>query len=250
VTACLESIASITCTELPISASSSALRLRGSMIVAQHGGGTRFLRRVFPCAFAHNRYRYRGCGIWHRRGAQRNAAKRWPTAQKTMRSALGSCAPVPVRAKLDRRDVSEHCLLLEAMNIGFVGPNLNLAVGADPDDGWLDVVLVTETARNLLDHYLAAEERGDSRAAALPGQRGHTLQIEWSGFAMHIDDKRWPSRRPESRKGKPLSQCRDGADFLVPSAGRRSPRRCASLCFHYVGASFVPSTRLKGRHGE
>lgn len=65
-----------------------------------------------------------------------------------MRSALGSCAPVPVRAKLGRRDISGHCLLLEAMNIGFVGPNLNLAVGADPNDGGLDVVLVTETAQS------------------------------------------------------------------------------------------------------
>src|SRR5207302_180264 len=52
-----------------------------------------------------------------------------------MRSALYHCTSVPVRAMLDGRDISGRYLLLEAMNMSFVGPNLNLAARADPGDG-------------------------------------------------------------------------------------------------------------------
>src|SRR5207248_1671863 len=135
-----------------------------------------------------------------------------------MRSALCDCAAVPVRATLDGRDISGRYLLLEAMNIGFVGPNLNLAARANPSDGRLEVVLVTESERKRLDHYLATEERGDSGAAALPARRGRTLQIEWNGFAVHIDDKRWPMRRPRSRIGKiDITLYQGGVEFLVPA---------------------------------
>ena len=135
-----------------------------------------------------------------------------------MRSALCNCTSVPVRATLDGRDISGRYLLLEAMNMSFVGPNLNLAARADPGDGRLDVVLVTERERDLLDRYLAAEERGDSRAPALPARRGRNLQIEWSGFAVHIDDKPWPTRDRRSRKGTiEISLYGDGVEFLVPA---------------------------------
>jgi hypothetical protein len=45
-------------------------------------------------------------------------------------------------------------LLLEAMDIGFVGPNFEFDRGTPIRvmAGWLNVVLVTETERNLLDH--------------------------------------------------------------------------------------------------
>ena len=139
-------------------------------------------------------------------------------AVRVMRSALCNCTSVPVRATLDGRDISGRYLLLEAMNMSFVGPNLNLAARADPGDGRLDIVLVTERERDLLDRYLAAEERGDSRAAALPARRGRSLQIEWSGFAVHIDDRPWPTRRRRSHKGTiEISLYGDGVEFLVPA---------------------------------
>ena len=134
-----------------------------------------------------------------------------------MRSALYHCTSVPVRAMLDGRDISGRYLLLEAMNMSFVGPNLNLAARADPGDGRLDIVLVTERERDLLDRYLAAEERGDSRAAALPARRGRSLQIEWSGFAVHIDDKPWPTRRRSHKGTIEISLYGAGVEFLVPA---------------------------------
>lgn len=151
--------------------------------------------------------------------AARSAAREAVTDGVTaMRSALCNCAAVPVCATLDGRDISGRYLLLEAMNISFVGPNLKLAARADPGDGQLDVILVTETERDLLDRYLAAQERGASRAAALPARRGRNLQIEWDGFAVHIDDKRWPTRRPASRIGKiDITFYQDGVEFLVPA---------------------------------
>jgi len=79
-------------------------------------------------------------------------------------------------------------------------------------------VLAWARERDLLDRYLAAEERGESRAPALPARRGRKLQIEWSGFAVHIDDKPWPTRRRRSHKGTiEISLYGDGVEFLVPA---------------------------------
>jgi diacylglycerol kinase family enzyme len=149
------------------------------------------------------------------RGAAGDAVS---SAVSAVRSALRNCTPVPVQATLDGRDISGRYLLLEAMNMSFVGPNLNLAARADPGDGRLDIVLVTERERELLDQYLAAEERGDSGAPALPARRGRNLQIEWSGFAVHIDDRPWPTRRRRSRESAiEISLYGEDVEFLVPA---------------------------------
>ena len=110
-----------------------------------------------------------------------------------------------------------HLPIITDPNTSLVMDGIVLAARADPGDGRLDIVLVTERERDLLDRYLAAEERGDSRAAALPARRGRSLQIEWSGFAVHIDDKPWPTRRRSDKGTIEISLYGDGVEFLVPA---------------------------------
>ena len=56
-----------------------------------------------------------------------------------------------------------------------------------------------------------------SSAAALPTRRGRSLQIEWSGFAVHIDDKHWLTRRRSHKGTIAISLYGDGVEFLVPA---------------------------------
>jgi diacylglycerol kinase family enzyme len=139
-------------------------------------------------------------------------------AMTAMRKALRGCETILVGAMLDGRDISGQYLVLQAMNIGFVGPNLNLAPAANPGDGLLDIVLVSEDERDLLDRYLAAAEEGDACPPALPLRRGRVLEIEWSGFAVHIDDALWrsPGAKKVATTAIEISLPGDEVEFLIP----------------------------------
>src|SRR5207245_936682 len=94
-----------------------------------------------------------------------------------------------VTAALDGRNISGRYLLLEAVNLPYVGPNLHLAHDSQPGDGQFDVVLVSEDERERLLYYLEHWQENRERLGMLPTLRGRRLQIEWPGFALHIDDQ-------------------------------------------------------------
>ncbi len=96
-----------------------------------------------------------------------------------------------VEVKLDGKDLSGGYVMMEAMNINFIGPNLYLAPGADPGDGYLDLVLVTDEERKELFDYLSARIEGKESPPRLTIHRGQTLEISWDGSQMQVDDKVW-----------------------------------------------------------
>jgi diacylglycerol kinase (ATP) len=95
---------------------------------------------------------------------------------------------------LDGRDLSGEFILLEALNIQSVGPNLCLAPGADPSDGMLDVAAFYEGQQD----ELTAQLVKGSETLPTPGpQRGRRLEIELRGLPVHIDDEIWPEQRSQ-----------------------------------------------------
>jgi len=138
-----------------------------------------------------------------------------------LRRLAESCEAIEVRAKLDGKDVSGRYLLLEALNLRYVGPNLHLAPDSEPSDGQLDVVLVTEAERARLLEYLAKWQDNRERLAVLPTRQGRRLQIEWTGFELHIDDKLRPKEDADPEEIAGLVEARidsDAVEFLVPDA--------------------------------
>jgi diacylglycerol kinase family enzyme len=125
--------------------------------------------------------------------------------------------PLAVSATLDGRDISGCYLLLEALNLAFVGPNLHLSKG-QPGDGCLDVVLVAEAQRSRLRHYLEHWQKGHTSRAVLPTLRGRLLKIQWTGYALHIDDKLRPDADAPPKKAAGLVEARIDSklEFLVP----------------------------------
>lgn len=100
--------------------------------------------------------------------------------------------PMDIEARLDGEDISGRYLLLEAMSILYVGPSLYLAPESAPGDGNLDVILVSEAERDRLVKYLESWQDNRERIAVLPSHRGRHLEIDWSGFPIHVDDKLQP----------------------------------------------------------
>lgn len=129
------------------------------------------------------------------------------------------CEAVDVAAALDGKDISGRYLLFEAINLRYVGPNMFLAPDGKPGDGLLDVVLVTEDERARLLEYLNKWQDNRERLAVLPTRRGRRLQIEWTGYELHIDDKLYPRKNddPDAMAGVLEARIEAAAvEFLVP----------------------------------
>jgi diacylglycerol kinase family enzyme len=113
---------------------------------------------------------------------------------RRLREGLRDCPAKELKLMLDRQDLSGAYILLEVMNIPYIGPNLHLAPDADPGDGHLDVVLLTAGERDNLGEYLADRLEGNSYLPRWTVASGQRLQLQCEGSDIHIDDEVWPGR--------------------------------------------------------
>jgi len=128
--------------------------------------------------------------------------------------------PVQICAALDGEDISGEYLLFEALNLRYIGPNLFLTADA-PGNGRFELVMVTEPERSRLLYYLDHWQDDRERLAILPSRSGRRLQVEWTGFPLHIDDKLQPGTRIKPKKMAGMVEARiDGASvrFIVPDS--------------------------------
>jgi diacylglycerol kinase family enzyme len=142
------------------------------------------------------------------------------TGLRRLRELAAHCEPMEIAASLDGRDISGRYLLIEALNLPYVGPNLHLAHESHPGDGELDVVVVGEAERDRLLHYLEHWQQNRERLAMLPTVRGRGLRMEWTGFAVHIDDKLRPKEdaKPAAMAGVVEARLTgEGVEFLLPA---------------------------------
>jgi diacylglycerol kinase family enzyme len=98
----------------------------------------------------------------------------------------------PWRLRLDDEEIEGDFLLVEAMNVRCIGPNLPLAPAADPSDGHLDVLLAAEEDREPLLAY--AEQRLHGHHPSCPrltARRGCRLRAEMGTGHVHVDDRIW-----------------------------------------------------------
>ena len=138
-----------------------------------------------------------------------------------VREQVERSEPMEIHARLDGEDISGRYLMLEAVNLRYVGPNLHLAHDSTPGDGQFDVILVTEAERDRLLYYLNHWQENRERLAMLPSRRGSRLQIEWPGFALHVDDKLLPKPDAKPKEMAGLVEARvdgTGVRFLVPDS--------------------------------
>lgn len=97
---------------------------------------------------------------------------------------------------LDGRDLSGEFILVEALNIQCVGPNLCFAPDANPSDRLLDLALFYEGQRDDLISQVVENGRGLRPPRAV--QRGRLLEMELQGLRVHIDDESWPEQESQS----------------------------------------------------
>ena len=90
---------------------------------------------------------------------------------------------------IDDEILSGRFLLLEVMNINFIGPNLQLAPAADPSDGWLDLVCIRDDARKAWRTYVSQLKQGGQIAAPFEARRCRHVEFRGVSTPLHVDSE-------------------------------------------------------------
>ena len=118
-----------------------------------------------------------------------------PAVMKILNEQVDHFPAKNMVVQLDGKDVSGEYVMLEALNIRYIGPNLNLVSAAQMNDGFLDVVFVTKRDRRKLSKHISDRLSGKTTRGTLTVRRGQHLQIEWENSPIHIDDMTWPTEK-------------------------------------------------------
>jgi diacylglycerol kinase family enzyme len=91
--------------------------------------------------------------------------------------------------RADGVELDGSYFLVEALNIQSIGPFAQLAPQADPGDGQLDLVLLTERDRAAMAGYLSALDEDEDSPAPFSAQRCRSLELCGNRVEnIHLDD--------------------------------------------------------------
>jgi diacylglycerol kinase (ATP) len=137
--------------------------------------------------------------------------KELDVAMQQMLKVAANMKPQLCTLEVDGVTFRGRLLLAEIMNIKTVGPNLLLAPDADPSDGLLDVVYITEDDRQALMDFIQGQIDGREKPLAAHRLRGRNVKLICESFPLHVDDK-----LHESNKDGLIIDLRKGLlEFLV-----------------------------------
>lgn len=121
--------------------------------------------------------------------------------------------PKPYSIQINEVDCSGKFLLVEIMNTPTIGPNLHLAPMANPGDGELEVVLISEDQRADFAAYVQRLLAGDKKPPMFNILKAKKLKIECDANKLHVDDELISLKSPAKVK----IQLLEGVlEFLVP----------------------------------
>ena len=141
---------------------------------------------------------------------------------------LARCPAIDLDALIDGRPCSGRFVLFEVMNIALIGPNLNLAMSADPSDRHFDVVLVREFERDMFRECLEAEAAGMPWPHELTTIRGSTLELASGSFPVHLDDEVYAPRQSGRGAARIRLAMREGVRLVVPQRNGARASACSS----------------------
>jgi diacylglycerol kinase (ATP) len=118
---------------------------------------------------------------------------------KILKKQLLSYPPKDLTVRLDGQDLSGDYYMLEAMNIRYIGPKLDLVPRAQINDGLLDVVFVSKSEQAKLRQYISDRIKHSRSRVNLTVHQGRHLQVEWKSSPVHIDDRPWPEDENANR---------------------------------------------------
>ena len=108
--------------------------------------------------------------------------------RKHFRKLAETAPATEYEVSVDGRDLSGRYVLLEVLNVPYIGPRLRLSPSSDPGDGWFEVVLAKEEQRPLLANLA---KTGVLENEGFVVERGQHVRITFDHGVLHHDGKLW-----------------------------------------------------------
>ena len=128
----------------------------------------------------------------------------WPKAFWAVTEALVDYHSHRLRMTFDGRDISGDFVIATVFNTPFLGPHLELLHEADPGDGKIDLLCISEGDQAAFVRSLTGLlTEGEDLPLDVYLQRGEQLEIVWDGFPIHVDSElrprgmAWPVEREQ-----------------------------------------------------
>lgn len=141
---------------------------------------------------------------------------------KTLIELLTDLPSRRLQMKIDGREEEGEYILVEAMNMGALGPRLGLAPNADPSDGLLDIVRIKASERESYLTYLTSLLSGKvEELESVEITRAKKLELLWEDFPLHQDASYLNGKdRPPGPKETwiTIELLESGLTFLVPGS--------------------------------
>ena len=130
------------------------------------------------------------------------AAEELERSMETLLQVITDYKAQPADILADDKHISGSFLLVELMNIKYIGPNFEIAPEADISDGHLDLVLVRKENRfQLLEYVKALVENKKSNnefSAFAESYKVKNVRMSWGGKDIHVDDEPVPNYKGEN----------------------------------------------------
>ncbi|WP_116770579.1 diacylglycerol/lipid kinase family protein [Maribacter litoralis] len=121
-----------------------------------------------------------------------NPSKKLKRSLDELIGILQNFEAIETSIEVDGLTLEGSFILIELMNIKYLGPNLHLAPNADPGDGYFELVLITEEKRAEFLHYLKALSNGSKSKNNIETFaktiRVQALKMKCINIKIHIDD--------------------------------------------------------------
>jgi diacylglycerol kinase (ATP) len=138
--------------------------------------------------------------------------------QSLFHRVVDAARPEPYEITIDGETSSGEYLLVEIVNIPYIGPRLQLSPTSDPSDGYLELVLARESERSRLLELAAG---GTITSARLPTRRATHLVVRSGARLLHRDGDIVELSHP----GKPCSVEVEPASVRYLLGASRAPAR-------------------------
>jgi diacylglycerol kinase family enzyme len=110
------------------------------------------------------------------------------------------------RIELDGKKYPGKYIMVEIMNIQYLGSNMCIAPTAEPGDGWMDIVLVPEDGRSQLLSYIEKLKTNTTVPFPFKTIRALEAKIYWGGRVARFDDEVIRLDKPQLLKIRLLNQ--------------------------------------------
>jgi diacylglycerol kinase (ATP) len=117
------------------------------------------------------------------------AELRMSAALDVLEEVATRSSPFHARLRLDDRTIEGEYVMVEILNFGAAGPNLQLSPRGNPSDAALDVVSLEWSNRHRLKDFLASRRGAARQPSQLPLSRAREVQVDASGGSLHVDDE-------------------------------------------------------------